>query len=476
MHRSTRLIAVVSSGVYLLAMMTIYLQAQAFQPEIPWLSRPTGTFVLLMILAAVAYLIVCFFVLPGETITLPVLLLFGLILRLMFLPSTPIYEDDYYRYFWDGELSNSGLNPYAYAPIDAYPSPFPDDLAALDGTVIEPDSSPVDQLSDLSYLYRIAYPTIRTIYPPVTQAVFALSQKLAPADLLVWRLILLFLDGLTLGLLLILLRSLGQNISLAAIYWLNPLVIIETVNRAHMDVLLLPLLLGAVVLSVQRRFNYAGLLLVLAVGIKVWPLLLAPVLFRPLWEKPIQYLKVMMPFLLLSALLLAPQFLTRFDSNAGLIAYAGSWHTNAFLFTLIESGFDLLMGEDGSGIANPQLLSRVSVAIILVVILGVIIRRPPENGSALVQQVLWFVAAMFLLSPTGYPWYFLWLVPWLAAAPNIGLLMLTATLPLYFLRYPLQALGEENLFYQQVVVIEFLPVLCLVGYQFVKNSSIKNQY
>ncbi len=480
MQRPARLTAVVSLGIYLLAMMAICLLAPAFEPEIPWLARPTGAFVLLMLLAGGAYLILCIFVLPKQvtyrqTLSLPLILLIGLILRLLFLSSTPIYEDDYYRYFWDGELINSGLNPYAYAPIDAFPSPFQDDLSALDGAIVEPTSSSIDKLSNLSYLYRVAYPTIRTIYPPIAQVTFAFSQNVAPGDLLVWRLVLMFFDGLTLGLLLLLLRSLGQNLSMVAIYWLNPLVIIETVNRAHMDVLLLPFMLGAVVLAIRRQFNYAGLVLALAVGTKIWPVLLAPILFRPLWGSPYGYLKVMVPFLLLSTVLLAPQFLTRFDSNAGFIAYAGSWHTNAFLFSLVENGFDLAVGVDGSGLLDSPLLARISVAIALFIFLAVIVRRQPENGLELVHQILWLVAVLFLLSPTGYPWYFLWFLPWLAVVPNIGLLMLTVTLPLYFFRYPLQAMGEEDLFNQLVVMIEFLPVLGVIGYGVFKNRLIKTR-
>ena len=38
---------------------------------------------------------------------------------------------------------------------------------------------------------------------------------------------------------------------------------------------------------------------------------------------------------------------------------------------------------------------------------------------------------MLLLSPTVHPWYFLWVLPWLALGRPWGWLTLTATVPLY---------------------------------------------
>ena len=43
----------------------------------------------------------------------------GLLLRLVLMPSTPILEDDFYRYLWDGAVVSEGLNPYEYSPYQA---------------------------------------------------------------------------------------------------------------------------------------------------------------------------------------------------------------------------------------------------------------------------------------------------------------------------------------------------------------------
>ena len=40
----------------------------------------------------------------------------GLVLRLSLLTSTPMLEDDFYRYLWDGAVTANGFNPYSHAP------------------------------------------------------------------------------------------------------------------------------------------------------------------------------------------------------------------------------------------------------------------------------------------------------------------------------------------------------------------------
>jgi len=43
---------------------------------------------------------------------------FGVGLRAMFLGSTPIYENDWNRYLWDGAVVAEGISPYIYSPQD----------------------------------------------------------------------------------------------------------------------------------------------------------------------------------------------------------------------------------------------------------------------------------------------------------------------------------------------------------------------
>ena len=42
----------------------------------------------------------------------------GLFARLILIPSSPILEDDFYRYLWDGAVTANEFNPYVYSPQD----------------------------------------------------------------------------------------------------------------------------------------------------------------------------------------------------------------------------------------------------------------------------------------------------------------------------------------------------------------------
>lgn len=89
------------------------------------------------------------------------------------------------------------------------------------------------------------------MYPPVAQAAFLLAHLFAPFDLDAWKFVLLIADAATALLLFLLLVALGLPHTLLAIYWWNPLLVRKTFNSAHMDVLLLPFLLGALLMRAR---------------------------------------------------------------------------------------------------------------------------------------------------------------------------------------------------------------------------------
>jgi hypothetical protein len=80
---------------------------------------------------------------------------------------------------------------------------------------------------------------------------------------------------------------------------------------------------------------------------------------------------------------------------------------------------------------------------------------------------------LFMLSPTQFPWYYLWLVPLLALKPSWALLALTVTLPVYYLRYPLEALGEAVWFDYGLVWLEFVPIWLLLGMGLYKRTRLR---
>jgi hypothetical protein len=89
---------------------------------------------------------------------LPFLLLCAAVFRLTLLFRAPDLSDDVYRYVWDGKVAAAGVSPYAFTPDDPRVAEMFPELRA-----------------------QVAHRDLRTVYPPVAQAVFR-SAAAAPGD------------------------------------------------------------------------------------------------------------------------------------------------------------------------------------------------------------------------------------------------------------------------------------------------------
>ena len=405
---------------------------------------------LVMLLAAMGLL---FMLLVGRLVSLglqsrPLILLIsaGVFVRGAMLFSEPIMETDFYRYLWDGAVLAQGENPYR---------PVPEEVVASAG-----------QLSTLGLesgvvLERINHPELRTIYPPVAQGFFASSYLLAPWSLMAWRIILLVADASTLGLLLVILHRVALPREYALIYWLNPLVLKEIHNAAHMDILLAPFILGTLLLAVRGRLMLAVVCLAAATGLKVWPVLLLPLVLR---AGASGWRQAMAPACLYGALLALmniPVMAAGLDSTSGFTAYAGRWEmNNGPSLALIWLG-RWLAAMDWFPMSARTFSSGVSALIVGSVAL-LAAGRPVAGMLDLCGRALAVTALLFLISPTQFPWYATWFLPLLAIRPHPALLLYAVTLPLYYLRFRYDDLGYANLFDHGIVWVEHGPILILL--------------
>ena len=383
--------------------------------------------------------------------------LVGLALRLAMFASLPVFEDDWHRYLWDGAAVAHGINPYAFppslaAPVDAFgaPRPISDDpgLARLQAMAAQAPE----------FHHRINHPYVSTIYPPLTQAAFGLAHWISPFSLSAWRFVLLLADIAAFWILLQLLREAGRPLIWSAVYWLNPLVITQVFGAGHMDGLLVPFLLAALWMGLTHRPGLAGTALAAAVGVKLWPVLLFPALAMRFWHDWRHLLRLSVVFSGLTLILLAPQALNTLRPSDGLVAYSTSWQTHALLFPLIR---DLVFGLFDNGDELARLL--VGGLVFLIAIVSAL-KFNIRTGNGLVDAWVVTIGALLFLSPTGYPWYVVWVAPFLALIANRGLLLLSLTGPLYYLRFV--AGNDDPLYLWLVVPLAFLPAL----YLFVRDA------
>jgi hypothetical protein len=388
------------------------------------------------------------------------ILLAGLAMRLVFLGSEPILEDDYQRYLWDGAVTAHGLDPYAHAPA----------LATVPGLLPEAFVRLADEAG--AVLARINYPQLRTVYPPVAQAAFALAHWLGPWSLDAWRIVLIVCDMAVAGLVIMLLRSLGRPLPWLALYWWNPLVAKELANSAHMDVVVMVPVLAAVVLAVRSRPLGAALALAIGFGAKLWPVILLPTVLRSRGIAPQRIVVAALAAAVLCALLAWPVVRATLDAGSGFLAYGGGWQANDALFRVIEWIVVAAAAPFGADAETGGVAARLLAAAMLAAFVVWINVTPAASPRELCRRAFLTIAALLLLSPTQFPWYFCWLAPFLPLFPVPGFLLLTATLPLYYLTFHLASRGLDAWFENGVVFGIWLPVWALLVYEAIRNGSI----
>ena len=433
-----------------------------FSTEIPITERPVLLFVAILIFLSVIYLFAVNFRLSSGNIKHLLFFVFaiGLLIRVAMLFAVPVLEDDFNRYLWDGAVTGSGINPYVYSPLQA----LNNEQQALSGIK--------EQAGD--FLENVNHPHIKTIYPPVSQLVFTLSYKLAPFNLTAWKIILLLFDLATFFLLLYSLRILGLSPLNVLIYWWNPLLINEVFVSGHFEVLAFPFVLSAFLL-INRKFVISAIgSLVLAAGVKLWPVFLFPLLLKKNYKTVLNLIKPAFVFSIFMALIFFPVITATIDSSSGFVAYSKSWENNSSLFRIFLYSGEQILNYMNIHPGHAQRYARLFVAFLTVVWVLYQAMKYDRTLFDLFRRSLFIVAVIFLVGPTQFPWYYTWMLPFLVVVPRFSLLFLTAMLPLYYLRYYLEPLGKLDHFNNYVVWIEFVPIWALLIIEMVRKKTLFN--
>ncbi|MEW5956841.1 MAG: glycosyltransferase family 87 protein [Chloroflexota bacterium] len=301
---------------------------------------------------------------------------------LIFTP--PTLSNDMYRYVWDGRVQAAGISPYRYPPR----------------------AWPLVHLRDETIWPQINRKASVTVYPPAAEMTYALLWRIRP-DNARWFQIVMAASGLAAGILLAgLLQTLGRSPARVLIYLWSPLLAFETAHAAHVDGLILPLLVGAWWARAKERDTLVGILLGLAAALKFYPVLLLPALWRPhhspgRWRMPLAFAVTVMATYL-----------------PYLLAYGGE--VIGFLPKYLREQFNLgplvnlLMAIFNRADLDPQ----QSIGLLLLALLGTlglaIVLRPAADGETAIRRSLWLMGAYTLLSYNLFSWYLLWLVPLLA--------------------------------------------------------------
>jgi alpha-1,6-mannosyltransferase len=306
---------------------------------------------------------------------------FGLLFRLIGFLGQPLYEDDFYRYLWDGRSIALTGNPYQHPPADSFGQ-----------TELPPKFDEI--------LSRINYPEIPTIYGPVCQLAFLLSYWISPGDL--WPLKLIFLAA-DLGTLVLLFRLLGPSPALVIYAW-SPLVIKEIAFTAHTDALAAAFVMAGVLLAHRKRDMAAATALGLAVAARSFTIILVPLL---LWER----WRALAVSILVAAALYAPFVVTGASGGGSMKTFATQWEFNSFAYGMLKN----FIGPAPALIACFVLFGAFYVWFL----------KNSDDYSLL-------LGVFFLLSPVVNAWYLVLLVPFVAIRPSAwGMAAVTVVLVSY---------------------------------------------
>ena len=375
-------------------------------------SRGAPSFLVPLAVAGVAYLLAIREFLFTPTFPKRVILIgLGLsaVWHLLFLRLPPGSDDDIHRYVWDGRVQRLGYNPYILVPSDP----------ALEGL-----HTPETRTLNNPYLPSPYPPGAELFFRSVTaihESTFALK---AAFVLCAWVIVLVLLDVLPSS-------QQGEHWVLA--YAWHPLLATEVAGSGHIDIVGLLLLLVSVAALGRRWRTVAALAFGLAVAVKLLPIVLLPLYWK----------RVRARDAVLAALVLATLYIPFLNHGripvGSLGTYLHSFRFNDPVFATLER------------VADPKFV--VGLAVLVGLLTAVWLRRNCAAWSS--DAFAWPMAASLLCAPVVYPWYLLWLLPFLRSASALPIVIWTVSiLPTYYV-WHLRTLGRPWLVPGWIMLLEY---------------------
>jgi alpha-1,6-mannosyltransferase len=375
-------------------------------------SRGAPSFLIPLAVAGIAYLFairefLCTARFPEHVIV------FGLAIaglwHVRFLSVLPGPDDDIHRYVWDGRLQRLGYNPYFSVPGDPA-------LASL----------------HTAETRGLNHPELPSPYPPgallffravtaIHESVFAMKAALVICDIAI---VFVLLDVL---------RRTGQAAHWVLAYAWHPLLAIEVAGSGHIDIVGVLLLLMSIAALTRRRTAAAALTFVLAVAVKLLPIVLLPLYWTRVRVRDCMVAAVMF------GVLYAPFLNTGRIPTGSLGTYIRSFRFNDPIFATLEP------------FATPQAL--VGLAVMMGLLTAIWSRRKSASWTS--DAIAWPLTASLLCAPVIYPWYLLWLLPFMRSAATLPIAIWTVSIIPTYIVWHLRTAGQPWVLPGWVMPVEY---------------------
>jgi alpha-1,6-mannosyltransferase len=375
-------------------------------------SMGAASFIIPLAVAGIAYILAIreFFStprFPHRVIVIGVVL--AALWHVPFLLTPPGSDDDIHRYVWDGRVQRFGYNPYIVVPSDP----------ALGG-LHTPETRTLNN-PDVPSPYPAGAQLFFRAVTAIRESVFALKVAFVVCDLAI---VLVLLD---------ILRSSRQGAHWVLAYAWNPLLATEVAGSGHIDIVGALLLLVSFAALGRRWRTLAAVAFGLAVAVKFLPIVLLPLYWKRVRVHDAALAAAVV------GLLYVP-FLNHGRIPIGSLGtYVQSFRFNDPVFAVLER------------VAAPQLV--VGLAVVVGLLTAIWQRSKAPAGSS--DAFVWPMAASLLCAPVVYPWYLLWLLPFVRSASTVPVIVWTVSIiPTYYV-WHLRTLGRPWLVPGWIMLLEY---------------------
>jgi hypothetical protein len=373
-------------------------------------------FIGLILLAGILYVIGVFWVERYRlgTAALLIILVSAVLFRVTLLPAHATPSDDVYRYQWDGRAQRAHLNPY----------------------VVFPNSPGLDWLQNPEHPEPPAEES-PTIYPPLSELTYRLIETVPG-----YKRVSTILDLASVAVLMLLLAAMKQPLHRVLAYAWNPTVLISFVMSGHFDSLAIFTFLVALFFLVTNRPALSMGALALSFLSKFFPvLLLLTFLKRVRLAHVGLFVSVIFAFYV-------PFLGAGLHLLDGAKNYARDWVNNGSLFHLLRY------------FAGSRVGGELIAALMLLAAIGYLAKR----RAAPLWSSLVLTGGVLLLSPTAYPWYFTWSIPFLCFYPSRAWLLMSVTSVLGYTPAISYGAGEPLKNSLLMLSLEYGPVYIWLAY------------
>lgn len=350
--------------------------------------------------------------------------------RLPFLLMPPGPDDDVHRYVWDGRVQRLGYNPYLVVPSDPT-------LSGLHTSETRTLNNP-DMPSPYPAGAQLFFRAVTAIH----ESVFALKVTFVLCD---FAIIFILLD---------ILRRSGKGAHWVLAYAWHPLLATEVAGSGHVDIVGVLLLLVSTAALARRWRAVAALAFGLAVAVKFLPIVLLPLYWKRIRIRDGALAAVVV------ALLYLP-FVNHGRIPIGSLGtYVQSFRFNDPVFATLER------------VVAPQLV--VVLALLVGFLTAIWLRSKAQAFSS--GAFAWPMAATLLCAPVVYPWYLLWLLPFVRSASTVPIIIWTVSIiPTYYV-WHLRTIGRPWVVPGWIMLLEYGSVavaLAMIKFRWLTQPAVQ---